>query len=138
MAGNDKFRGDIKRFITKSNAVLDKYAKAVVLNLDKSMVMKSPVDTGRFRANWNIGIGSVDSNTSDATDISGSGAISKAVAELNSFKVNGQIIYITNSLPYAYRLEYEGWSSQSPQGMVRITLAELSGILRQAAYEVKK
>jgi hypothetical protein len=138
MAGNDKFRSDIRRFINKSNAGLDKYAKAVVLNLDKSMVMKSPVDTGRFRANWNIGIGSVDSNTTDATDISGSVSIAKAAVELNSFKVNGQTIYITNSLPYAYRLEYEGWSSQSPQGMVRVTLAELSGILRQSAFEVKQ
>jgi hypothetical protein len=138
MAGNDKFRGDIKRFIAKSNAGLDKYAKAVVMDIDKSMVLKSPVDTGRFRANWNIGIGSIDSYTTDATDPSGAGAISKALAEVNSIKINGQTIYITNSLPYAYRLEYEGWSLQAPQGMVRITLAELSGILNKAAYEVKQ
>jgi hypothetical protein len=138
MAGNDKFRSDIKRFIAKSNSGLNNYAKAVVMGIDKSVVLKSPVDTGRFRANWNVGIGSIDSNTSEATDASGASAISRAQMELHSIKINGQTIYVTNSLPYAYRLEYEGWSSQSPQGMVRITLAELSGILNKAAYEVKQ
>jgi hypothetical protein len=34
----------------------------------------------------------------------------------------GEIIYLTNSLPYARRLEY-GWSKQAPAGMVRITVA---------------
>jgi hypothetical protein len=138
MAGNDKFRNDIKRFIAKSNGGLDKYAKAVALNIDASMVLKSPVDTGRFRANWQIGFNQPDTKTTDETDLTGMAQISRAQSELNSIKINGQTIYITNSLPYAYRLEYEGWSLQAPQGMVRITLAELSGILNKAAYEVKQ
>jgi hypothetical protein len=102
------------------------------------MVLKSPVDTGRFRANWQIGFNQPDTKTTDETDLTGMAQISRAQSELNSIKINGQTIYITNSLPYAYRLEYEGWSLQAPQGMVRITLAELSGILNKAAYEVKQ
>lgn len=138
MAGNDKFRADIKRFINKSNNKVEQYVRAVVLGIDRSLVMKSPVDTGRFRANWNVGSNSPDTSVTEMTDISGAGAITKAQRDLLSIKINGQVIYVTNSLPYAYRLEYQGWSQQAPQGMVRITLAELSGISRQAAYEVKQ
>jgi len=137
MAFNDKFRADIKRFKNKTNNKLDQYARAVVLEIDRRIVMKSPVDSGRFRANWNVGSGYPDTNTTLDTDPSGSGAISKAQRELQSININGQIIYVTNSLPYSYKLEYQGWSMQAPQGMVRVTLAELSGILRSAAYEVK-
>ncbi|NBT33816.1 MAG: hypothetical protein EBT13_18445 [Rhodobacteraceae bacterium] len=35
------------------------------------------------------------------------------------------IIYIQNNLPYANRLE-NGWSGQAPQGMVALTVAEVS------------
>jgi len=138
MAGNDKFRTDIKRFISKSNNKINQFARAVVLGVDSSIVLKSPVDSGRFRNNWFIGDGSINANTTLETDPSGTGAITRANRELQSININGQIIYVTNSLPYAYRLEYEGWSQKAPMGFVRITLAELSGILKQAAFEVKQ
>lgn len=79
---------------------------------------------GRFRANWQFGYGSVNATTTEVTDAQGDdtlGRISAEVAEVEA----GSVCYVTNSLPYAYRLEYEGWSKQAPAGMVRITFAEI-------------
>jgi hypothetical protein len=84
-----------------------------------------------------VGNGAIDTTTNENTTEKNA-AILKNSLEINSIKINGQTIYITNSLPYAYRLEYEGWSKvKTPAGMVRVTLAELNSITNKVAFEVK-
>jgi hypothetical protein len=41
------------------------------------------------------------------------------------------VIYLTNALPYARRLEY-GWSKQAPSGMVRISAMRFAEAVRKA------
>ncbi|HEX5539900.1 MAG TPA: HK97 gp10 family phage protein [Methylophilaceae bacterium] len=138
MSTNTAFRRDIDKFIRKSKDATDDFVRAVVLNIDQRVVLKSPVRSGRFRNNWNVGNGSIDTGTNEGVDPSGSAQIAKAAAELQSISINGQTIYVTNSLVYSYRLEYEGWSKQAPNGMVRITLAEINSVMKDAAFEVKR
>jgi len=86
-----------------------------------SAVKRSPVDTGRFRANWNVARGTFDASTSEST------AAARSEAELRkalAFPAGG-VVYLTNSLPYAEKLE-NGWSKQAPNGMVRLTALEWS------------
>ena len=88
---------------------------------------KSPADGyigGRFRANWNCSIGSPDKSTTKETDPSGSIAKAKVSAVVASFKLDGQSVYLCNSLEYAQALE-EGHSGQTPQGMVRLSVIEV-------------
>lgn len=42
-----------------------------------------------------------------------------------------QAVTIANRQPYAWRVEYGSWSTQAPQGMLRITLLEYNGILEK-------
>lgn len=112
------------------------------------VIMRSPVDTGRFRANWNISYGSPDTNTSAITDPSGAGKLAAVNAAVLSFPIGG-VFYLCNSLPYARVLEYGeypdppirgsqkrgedeptihvvgGYSKQAPRGMVRVVAAEM-------------
>jgi hypothetical protein len=132
---NNRFRTDMKRIVEKTKDKTNMFARKLVLDLDRRMVLKSPVDTGRFKANWNIGYGSIDTSTSEATDKSGTATLARHQAEVRD--ASGTVIYITNSLPYAYRLEYEGWSKQAPMGMVRTTLAELNSAIRAVGMEVR-
>lgn len=119
MANNDRFRALFKKHIAKAKDKTEMFAKMLAIDIDAALVMRSPVDTGRFRANWMVGIGAINTETFERfSDVSHEPLI-------NSIKVNGQTIYITNSLPYAQRLEY-GWSKQAPDGMVRLTVAEMS------------
>ena len=77
------------------------------------------MDTGRFKANWNVSYGAPNTTTSAST------ASARATAEVRkslTLPVGG-VVYLTNSLPYALRLEY-GWSKQAPTGMVRLTATE--------------
>lgn len=134
---NNKFRQDIARIINRANNKQNQFVRKLCLQIDRSVVLKSPVDTGRFRANWNVGYNTIDTSITTSTDASGSASIAKASAKLSLGDLTGKTIFITNSLPYAYRLEYEGWSKQAPQGMVRITLAELNSTIQKVGAEVR-
>jgi hypothetical protein len=50
----------------------------------------------------------------------------------------GDVVFITNGLPYIKRLEYESWSDQNPAGMVRVTLAELRPLVEQVADKIRR
>lgn len=94
------------------------------------VIMMSPVDTGRFRANWNCSIGQINEATSDSLDPSGTLTLSSMQSTVLGMKM-GQTIYLANALPYAVRLEY-GWSKQAPQGMVRIVAREFANAVQRA------
>lgn len=85
---------------------------------------------GRFRANWMLGIGQVNTTTTEEKDAGGTATVARIAAAMQDQKAGG-VFYVTNSLPYAQRLEYEGWSSQAPNGMVRITMEWLPRALEQ-------
>jgi hypothetical protein len=89
---------------------------------------------GRFRGNWNVSIGMPDTITTEAVDPRGSQTISRGSAVLAGY-APGSTIYISNSLPYAYRIEFESWSKQAPAGVVRVTVAEYAAVVRQAVEE---
>jgi len=107
---------------------IDTAVKKSTFDLFKAVVERSPVDTGRFRANWNCSQGAPNNDTSAGTDATR--GLTEAQKAL-TFSAGG-IVYFINALPYAQRLEYEGWSSQAPAGMVRITISEFDQYVKKA------
>lgn len=117
------------------------------------IVQRSPVDTGRFRANWNISYNVIDDSTSANADASSGAKLGAVHQAVLSFPVGG-IVYLCNSLPYAIPLEYglypnppkmgskkrgedgiaihviDGYSMQAPGGMVRLTAREASDAVK--------
>lgn len=91
------------------------------------IVMRSPVDTGRFRANWNVSFGAFDTSTTESKDKSGGETIGRGTVTVNGMQ-RPLVVWISNSLPYAEALE-SGHSKQAPLGMVAVTFAELSSIV---------
>lgn len=122
------FALELDEWVEKAKGNLDRVTREALMLATQGVVMRSPVDTGRFRANWQFGAGAIDFTTSDQVDPSGAISIAKVQAQLGAVNAGG-VYYLTNSLPYAYRLEYEGWSAQAPAGMVRVTLAGLQGAI---------
>ena len=85
-----------------------------------SIIVESPVDKGRFAANWMFAFGAADESTKDGTfDGEGekAGSITKLAGELSGLEL-GQVFFMTNSLPYAQRLE-QGWSAKSSKMVAR-------------------
>lgn len=123
MAG--QFALDLSRLVKKAKGQTETVVRKVMLEAFQRVVLKSPVDTGRFRGNWIVGLGSYSTSTTDATDPGGAATIRRITSDVMGARIDGRPIYLTNSLPYAHRLEY-GYSAQAPSGMVRLTLTEIS------------
>lgn len=123
------FATDFAKLLKQAGDKADLVVRKTALSLGKSLVDKCPVDTGRFRGNWQYGT-AVNTDTSSANDKTGGVVMGRIAAEIANWR-SGQTIYLTNSLPYARSLEY-GHSKQAPQGMVRITVADFKQTLRNA------
>ena len=111
-----------------------------------SIVKKTPVDTGRARANWNISVGSPDLTTTEETRKS-----PKPMKNMAG-NLDDESIFISNNLPYITTLEYggypnppkkdggktvNGYSKQAPEGMVGVTLANNEAIFNAAVRRIK-
>jgi hypothetical protein len=122
------FALDLSKAIEKAQKDAELIVKKTAIGLFSSVIEKSPVDTGRFRANWNLSFASPDESTSDNTDKTGAESKGRVYQAMNGYKLKDQSIYFTNSLPYAMRLE-NGWSEQAPYGMVRLSVLETNKAL---------
>lgn len=156
------FAADLERFRAKTVAKMHLVVRKVIVDVTTSLVMKSPVGDpdywlfnrgtkeapdyvnysayrdpplgyvgGRFRGNWQYGHGAAPSGELDTIDKSGGLTIAGINSEVPE-KPAGSVHFIVNNLPYGQRLE-EGWSRQSPHGMVGLTVAEFNTIVREAA-----
>lgn len=123
------FDRQLFRFIKKAKGNADAAFRGVVVELFSSVILDTPVDEGRARANWQVTERAPAEGEVERDDPSGSAAV--GAVQKFSYKF-GQTIYLTNNLPYIYRLEYEGWSKQAPEGMVRKNMARVESILRKA------
>jgi len=114
-----QFKLDLKKFGEQSEETFEKVFRKIALDIDSSVILGTPVDTGRARGNWFTTIG----NPSSAVDAGGSAG--KAMGQLNAAVAQlklGDTIWMANNLPYINRLE-NGWSKQAPAGMVAINVA---------------
>lgn len=150
-AVTDRFRKNFGLLCERAGVRAEQVVRVTARNMLASMIEKSPVGNpdlwqhpapkgyvgGRFKNNWNLDLGAVDYRDNFPVDDTGNGAMSRGKAKLTQWKP-GDTIYITNSLPYAYRIEYEGWSSQAPRGVVRLTVREFANAMRKAVQETKK
>lgn len=118
------------------------FVQKIALTLLNKVTLKSPVDTGRFRANWMVGIGSADGTTTDETD---NAAVEKGQQKLATLAF-GVPVHISNNLPYAGILEnggyplkpkggegktINGFSTQAPNGVLAISIEEVEAFLKR-------
>ena len=121
------FSADVSRIMAKARTRMEAVARGSVVALATDVIVPSPVDTGRFRANWRAGLDEIDGTTDNEVDKTGGVSIERAKAVAAQMKI-GDVAYVTNSLHYAEKLEY-GWSRQAPFGMVRVTVARAPVII---------
>ena len=104
----------------------DAIVTKTVIDLFASIVELTPVDTGRARANWAMGMDLNDSGDFvDLTDM----------AEFEYQTKRGDTIWIWNNLVYIVPLE-EGHSKQAPRGMVALSLRRFDKFLMDAAQQL--
>lgn len=131
MAGDSPadFIRAVDRWAGKAERRMLYVARHVPIECLRMIIWLSPVDTGRFRGNWQVQIGSVPDGELYLVDPAGDATLSKGTAVAMGL-TEGDIVYIANNLPYAMRLE-NGWSKQAPAGMVAVTVGQFGSILMQ-------
>jgi hypothetical protein len=106
---------------------IPQFITMVSLEVFRRIVLRTPVDTGRARGNWQIEIGKA---AEGVLDILGKSpqvtqeVFDREVKTLDQIKAFS-IVHITNNVEYVYYLEYDKTSAQHPEGMVEVTLAEM-------------
>jgi len=130
----NSFSRDVARFVAKTERNMRTVVRKSTFGVMAEVLAKSPVDTGRFRGNWQPAIGAAPAGTLEAVDPSGAATIAKVEAVTAAMKV-GDVAYLANNLPYGPRLE-EGWSKQAPQGMVRLSVQGWQPIVDEAVRQV--
>ena len=89
-----------------------------------AVIDDTPVDTGAARGGWQI-VKDPGQITED-TPLDPTGAVTKAmlIKKIRYLPIHMDWdIYFGNGKPYISRLEYEGYSKQAPNGMLRKNIA---------------
>jgi hypothetical protein len=142
------FASDLNRFTQTATNRSHEVVKRVVLQLGKEVVDMSIVgDTnywsskpprgyvgGKFRGNWQHGIGSMPITKFDTTDNISLQRIERTVPAQSA----GLIHWLVNNVPYSIALENGTASPRTPpQGIVGVTVLRFDRIVRDIARRVR-
>ena len=118
------FRASLRRERRRIREVATRNYQDTAFRIGEDITRSSPVDTGRFKGNWNASIGTINSSADENRfDRRGFGTIQRLGAITAKLKI-GQIFNFANSVLYARLLE-RGHSSQAPAGVVRTAIRRL-------------
>jgi hypothetical protein len=142
------FTSELKGFAEASNKTILSVVKEVSVDLFTEIINKTPVGDpslwksappagyvpGALRGNWQC---TIETPALGRLGIrSGADAISSMVSVISKLGED-QAVYLANNLPYAQRIEFLGWShSQSPAGMVRVSMSKIEQKLAEAITKV--
>jgi len=102
-----------------------RFVKAVSLQILRGVVLKTRVDTGRARGNWQLAIGTPPSGEV-AADPTGSSAIARGSAALANYS-RLRNVFIANNVPYISFLN-NGNDKFAGDKMIERTLVEVGAI----------
>ena len=134
---------DIGRYVEQQ---MEKLLRAAVLDTDALLKQASPVDTGRFRASWQVGenaAGFYDAGPQqEATGAFKDQSKPPGEPEVTGLrKMNysqeriGNVYSVHNNLPYAEPLA-NGSSKQANAGWVQLAAKDVQGRVRIAAEKI--
>ena len=129
---------------------MDQVVRGTLLDLSRRIVLRTPVGNpslwssppppgytgGQARGNWQASIGSPETGTTSTIDKSGGATITSIAGEAH--KAPGNVFFLSNNMPYIGRLEYDSWSTQATEGMVRVSLAELNRSIDEQISELPR
>lgn len=130
-----KFTLDIQAFVAKAKKNPETVMRSVSLKLFSAIIKASPVDTGRFRGNWQTTGVTPATGLIAGVDPTGNKAVNSAATFITNAP-GWDTFTLTNNLPYAERLEY-GWSKQAPTGIVRINVVRFQQLINEEAAKVR-
>lgn len=128
MAGTIQL-GDIGDYV---NQQMEKLLRVVVIDVDARLKMESPVDTGRFRASWQVG----ENSATGGITPDGSYPSAPPLTRLGySWEKLGNVYSVHNNLPYATPLA-NGHSKQASPGWVQAIAKDAQAYAKAQAAKI--
>ena len=119
-----------------ANNQMEKLLRAAVLETDSLLKQASPVDTGRFRASWQVGENATSSPPDYLGNEGGPNANIPPMVKINYQDERlGNVYSVHNNLPYAEPLA-NGSSKQANDGWVQGVAKDVQGRVRIAAAKI--
>jgi len=128
-----------------ANNQVEKLLRAAVLETDSLLKQASPVDTGRFRASWQVGenaAGTYDAGPQQSPSNPGRDKTSAPAGPMFPLrKMNyqqeriGNVYSVHNNLPYAESLA-NGSSKQTDKGWIQGIAKDVQSRVRRAADDI--
>lgn len=163
------FQATLRVFKTLTQKQFIAIHKRICFELFRRVLEKTPVDKGFLRANWGLHIGEPQSRGKNKSKVGKAATLSReeiqhaqsVMAQLSGLPV-GQMVWLTNDMPYANTVEFGlypnppkkgsrvrkgrrwfwvqrssgGFSKQAPAGMVQVSVGEMMTYLHQLATDL--
>lgn len=134
-----QFKGEIDAWIKAAESAVETATELFIKEVHTALVLGSPVDTGRFRANWQITFNSIPNHALNRYDKQGNITIAEEQSKVDGmFRRGGAItsVHFSNMLIYANALEY-GHSQQAPAGVVGVVAVRLRSYYADAIRKAR-
>ena len=95
---------------------VNRVVRQAAVAVNQTVTLATPVDTGRARANWQVGIGAPVLEATEDVDPNGNATINRNNGKI-ALRQKRQTVYISNNVAYIGRLN-AGSSAQAPAGFV--------------------
>lgn len=125
----------VNLFVKDVDKTIKRVIPGIRVEVAKSVINKTPIDTGEARGNWQSSIGAPITTHTDRLDTeagfapaSGSGPSLREAEEVAKKSIKKDY-YIANSAGHIVNLEY--YASKQDGGMVRTTVADFPAIVSE-------
>lgn len=141
-----ELKADLARLSNQLEIELTDVVSKVAFDAHSGIIKRTPVDTGRAAASWGMTTNAPDNSNIQPEGTYPDPSVSAAsLIDVSNLDPEYPTYWIWNNLPYIQVLEFglfpgsgpktiNGYSTQAPSGMVRVTLAEIeteiTGLLR--------
>lgn len=132
-----EFHGNIDRWIAAVDTGIKDCVELFAEKVHADLVNRSPVDTGRYKANWQVTANKPPLYALNQYDKHGERTIAEGKRAIYAIMRGGgavRSIYFSNMLIYANALEY-GHSKQAPSGVIGIVAVRLRSYMAAAIKE---
>lgn len=125
------FSFQLRKFNKEVKARIERNRRQILFEVFRGIVLDTPVLEGTLRGNWQLS--STNPKLSELDIRSQQEVISEIDQVLKGSRF-GDTVWFTNNLPYAYPIEFYGWShTKAPQGMVRKNVMRVNRIAQAVA-----
>lgn len=113
---------------------LEKLLRVAVLETDSRLKAASPVDTGRFRASWQVGENAAPGGQAAEGTYGSTPPLTRIGYQQETL---GNVYSVHNNLPYAEPLA-NGSSKQAPAGWVQGVAKDVQGFVTRTAEQISR